>query len=298
MRAVDEAASSYQRQARALAGLLEQDVVESQALLERKIRALQAYTLTGFAPQSFTAPPPTQVVSDVFFAGMALAGLGLVTAGIAAVQWLARSVQQALGDVGEDLTARLLKQQDGWQEAPFDQPKHGFDRVFTAPGLPLIIVESKVNRQGEFHPGQPQVGEQGSPAWIAAQAEHMADPNSAQWSPDNARIAALIQELGPEHIPVVAVVITTETGAAQIFYRKPGEAAWHLLQDGIALVDVLGGVAQSDADEEPESPALGPQMPPESKEGNLGGPGTARVNRRQYREEAGLFRKSPASDRR
>ena len=47
------------------------------------------------------------------------------------------------------------------QEIAFDQPHHGFDSLFTAPDLPLIVVESKVNRQGQFRPGQTRAGEQG-----------------------------------------------------------------------------------------------------------------------------------------
>ena len=40
-----------------------------------------------------------------------------------------------------------LNEQFSLQELPFDQPKHGFNRVFTALSLPLIVMESKVTRR-------------------------------------------------------------------------------------------------------------------------------------------------------
>jgi len=101
------------------------------------------------------------------------------------------------------------------------------------------VVESKVHHKGEFHPGQTQAGEQGSPEWIAAQTEKMADPNSARRSPANQRIASLIQEIGPENVPVVAVVIETDTGRVAVHYRPPGDAAWRELKAGMSLEEAL-----------------------------------------------------------
>lgn len=51
----------------------------------------------------------------------------------------------------------------------------------------------------------------------------MVDSASAQWSPANERLAALIQGMGPKNVPVVAVVIATESGRADVYYRQEEE---------------------------------------------------------------------------
>jgi len=97
-------------------------------------------------------------------------------------------------------------------EIPFDPPHPGFGRVFFTPDSGVVILESKGHACREFHPGQTQHGEQDSLGWIVAQAGKMADPHSAQWSPADGRITVVIREMGPENVPVVAVVIKTEAG--------------------------------------------------------------------------------------
>lgn len=237
---VGEAAQSYQRQAGRLASLMESDLAEAEGVLAQKIAALRAYlALHAPAGASYSTAPPLDALTDTFTASLAMGMMGVVGPALHLVRQMAGNIRAALGDTGESLVTRLLQEQFGWQELAFDQPKHGFDRVFTAPGLPLIVVESKVNRAGKLRLGRTQDGEQGSAAWIAAQAERMADPDSAQYSPQNARLAALIQELGPENIPVVAVVIQTETGMADLYYRKAGTAVWHLLQEDVSLTAAL-----------------------------------------------------------
>jgi hypothetical protein len=115
--------------------------------------------------------------------------------------------------------------------------------------MPLIVVESKVSSRGRLQPGQTRAGEQGSPGWIAAEAGRMADPSSAQWSPANERIARLVQELGPENVPTLAVVTNPNTQTVDVHVR--GEAGWRLLESGIPL------------DEFTARPAPGPVMPAE-----------------------------------
>jgi len=205
---------------------------------------------------------------------LAALGVGLTAAAIAVTRWLATDVRHALGAVGEELSARLVREQPGFQELPFDQPKHGFDRVFTAPGLPLIVLESKVvgaHSRAPFQPGQTRHGEQGSPEWIAAQAEKMADPTSAQWSPANERIAALVKELGPENVPAVAVVIQSETGLADVYVRPAGGEGWQPLREGVSLAEALAGA--SVVGSHPEA-AGSPERErgPEAMEGSAGGP--------------------------
>lgn len=243
-RLVERAAEEYQRQARRMAAWLREELPKASGLLESKVNTLYAYTSLGpggvpsFAPATLTTLPPADAAARTAALGMLLAAVGIGAAGIAVIGWLGKGVRKALGDTGEALVADLVRQEGNLREIPFDPPHHGFDRVFLTPDGRVVVLESKVHARGEFHPGQTRHGKQGSPEWIAAQAERMADPSSAQWSPANERIAALIREMGPEQVPVVAVVIETETGQAHVYYRQ-GDAAWTPLQEGISLAEVL-----------------------------------------------------------
>lgn len=249
-RLVERTAEEYQRQARRMATWMREELPKASGLLESKVNTLYAYTSIGpggipsFAPTTFATTPPVDTAAQAAALGALLAVVGAGVAGIAVIRWLGQSVQKALGDAGEVLAVDLVRQEGNLREIPFDQPKHGFDRVFLTPDGRVVILESKVvgahgrAPRGEFHPGQTKAGEQGSPEWIAATAEKMTDPASKQWSPANERIAALIQEMGPENVPVVAVVIETETGQAHIYHRQGGDA-WTPLQEGISLAEVL-----------------------------------------------------------
>ena len=272
-RLVERQAEEYHRQAQRLKAWLDGELPKANAFLERKITTLHSYVAMGISSGGYVTTPPVQAAGETFAtaAGLAALGVGLTAAAIAVTRWLATDIRHALGAVGEELSARLVREQPGFQELPFDQPKHGFDRVFTAPGLPLIVLESKVSSTGRFHPGQTQHGEQGSPEWIAAQAEKMADPTSSQWSPVNERIAALVKELGPENVPAMAVVIQSETGLADVYVRPAGSDAWQPLREGVSLAEALAGA--SGVGSHPEA-AGSPERErgPEALEGPGGGP--------------------------
>ena len=213
--------------------------------LDRRITALEAYLATRLQATAV---------------GVAAAGaLALMGGVIAAIRRNRGELARLKGALGEEVAAQVLSEKFGLQPLPFDQPKHGFDRVFTAPGMPLIVAESKVRTGGDLDLGQTRAGEQGSPEWIAAEAARMADRSSAQWSPANERIARLVQELGPENVPAITVVINPETGQSQAYIRS-GERDWQPLGGAIAL-DSLG-----------QAPSPGPSAPPEFREGHPGGP--------------------------
>lgn len=280
-RLVERTAEEYQRQARRMAGWLREELPKASGLLESKVNTLYTYTSIGpggvpaFASATFTAVPPADAAAGTAALGALLAAVGVGVAGIAVIRWLGQGVQKALGDVGEALAADLVRQGGSLREIPFDQPRHGFDRVFLTPDGRVIILESKVHKRGEFHPGQTQHGEQGSPEWIAATAEKMAAPSSAQWSPTNERIAALIRETGPENVPVIAVVIETETGQAHIYHRQggrgdPADRPWVPLQQGISLAEVLS----AEASPPPQPGGLERETSPERE---IGAGGTERL---------------------
>ncbi|MBC7228223.1 MAG: hypothetical protein H5T61_13500 [Thermoflexales bacterium] len=255
-RLVERTAEEFQRQARRMAAWVREELPKASRLLESKVNTLYAYASLGpgggstFAQATFTTLPPADAAASTAALGALLAAVGIGVAGIATIRWLSQGVRKALGDVGEALAADLTQQEGNLREIPFDQPKHGFDRVFLTSNGRVVILESKVHKRGEFHPGQTQHGEQGSPEWVAATAEKMADPFSAQWSPANERIAALIRDMGMENVPVVAVVIETETGQAHIYHRQSNEM-WTPLQEGISLAEVLS------ADTNPPTPPPG-----------------------------------------
>ncbi|NJN84944.1 MAG: hypothetical protein HC802_23415 [Caldilineaceae bacterium] len=175
-RSVDEAALAFRRQARRMNGLVDKKLVEAEVFLERRAASLEGYAAIGLPGLALQTISPIQAAGNTVTTGLILGTMGLTAAALAVIRWMAGPLRQTLGDSSEALTARLLSEQSGWQEMPFDQPKHGFDRLFIAPGLPIIVVESKVHGRGEFRPGQTQSGEQGSPGWIAAQVAKMAKP--------------------------------------------------------------------------------------------------------------------------
>ncbi|MBX3002228.1 MAG: hypothetical protein KF893_27130 [Caldilineaceae bacterium] len=277
-RAVEQAYEEFRRQRQHFQNYLGREGVQSQVFLDRRAASLRAYaatSLAGATPGGYSVTAPTDALAGMFTFGIVAGAVGLTSLAVAVIKKMAGHLQSNLGDTGETLAAKLLNEDLSWQALPFDQPKHGFDRIFSAPGLPLIIVECKVNRAGELHLGQTQDGEQASPQWIAARAAAMADPTSAQYSPNNTAIAALVEELGPENVPTVAVVITTETGAVDIHYRRGGSAAWEQLPEGADLTTLL----QNPPPIDPSLPSMAPDpdpgphyYPPEYREGNFGGP--------------------------
>lgn len=243
-RRVEEAVTQYRSVAQAFASLLQELLPRATSYLADRITALEAYYAMRVM-ETATA--------------LARSGISGTMGGvIAAVRHSKGELSRVMGGVGEQVTAHVLSEKFGLEEIPFDQPKHGFDRVFRAPGMPLIVVESKVSSSGELHLGQTQAGEQGSPSWIAAEAARMAERGSAQWSPANERIAALVQELGAENVPTLAVVVNPTTNQADLYARVAAE--WQPLRSGISLSDAL------------QRPGPGPQTPPEFREGTPGGP--------------------------
>ncbi|MFQ5857119.1 MAG: hypothetical protein ACE5LU_16030, partial [Anaerolineae bacterium] len=242
---VEKAAAQYRRAAHRFLSMLQNELPRATGFLANRIAALEAY---------YSARVTAAAVA------LAAAGVAGVMGGvIAAIRRSRGELSRVMGSMGEQVAAQVLSERFGLKEVPFDQPKHGFDRVFRAPGMPLIVVESKVSSSGKLQPGQTQAGEQGSPTWIADKAARMADPSSAQWSPVNERIGQLVQELGPENVPTMAVVTNPTTQTVDVHVRQ-GDAGWQLLDSGITL------------DEFTARPSPGPVMPAEQKEGTWGGP--------------------------
>ena len=283
-RSVERVYQEFRRQRQHFQGYLSHEVVESQVFLEHCLSTLRAYAATGASstptltdnvttPITESVAAPIDVLTETFHVGLLAGAVGLTGVAVAAINMMAGHLQTNLGNTGENLVESLLQKKWGWQVLPFDQPKHGCDRVFTAPGLPLIIVECKVNRMGELRLGQTKHGEQASPAWIAAQSKAMADPTSAQYSVQNAALAALVEELGPENIPTIAVVITTATGAVDIHWRRAHGAEWEHLAADVDLTTLLqrefGGGEKPYTAEYMAGPN---NYPPEFREGNFGGP--------------------------
>jgi hypothetical protein len=242
---VASASSAYQAGADRFTGSLAEDLPRATGYLADRITALEAY----YAGQLAVGAP-----------ALAAAGsLGLMGAVIGAIRVCANGLSRTVGNVGEGLAAQVLSAKFGLEEVPFDRSWHGFDRVFRAPGLPLIVVEAKVSSGGALRLGQTQTGEQGSPAWLAAQADRMTDRDSAQWSPANERIGRLVQTLGAENVPVATVVVDPVSGRGDLYVRQ-GDSSWQLASGDIDLAQFdLAGPRQ-------------PLAPAERKEGGFGGP--------------------------
>jgi len=221
---VHEGEDAYRREARRLERMTSADIPRARALLKRKVADLRAYL----------------AVSRVA-AALAVGGIA-VGAAIGLLRSLPGHFSNALGSQGEEIAAQLVAEEFALQELPFDQPHHGFDRVFAAPGIPVIVVESKVASDGELHLRPTKDGQQASAEWVAATAGRMADPRSAQRSPANERIAALVREIGPEHVPVLTVVVNPATELADVYYRSGASEEWRLLKEGLSLQDLGGGL--------------------------------------------------------
>ena len=187
------------------------------------------------APANFTPLPQVQVTTStptaaartLFTALMGVAGFKMIT-------WLARGLRRALGATGRGLAARLLQEGVHLQEVPLAPPKHGFDRVFIAPGLPVIVLESRVHPRGM------------------------------------SELAALVRERGFENEPVVAMVIESETGRASVYYRAAGSETWQILREGVSLTEALKEAQQRSG--HPPGPGGVEREPgPERLEGGPGG---------------------------
>jgi hypothetical protein len=203
--------------------ILENDLSYAVAYLDRRITTLEAYLLTR--------------LSETALSVGAAGRLELMAGVIGAMQIVAGRANALKGRMAEEIASIVLSQRFGLEEIPFTQPHHGFDRVFRAPGLPLIVVEAKFSADGMLRLGQSESGEQGSLEWVAATAERMAKPATAQWSPANQRIAELVHQLGTENVPVLAVVIDGVRQTAAIYARNDDE--WTLIVGDIDLTALM-----------------------------------------------------------
>lgn len=136
---------------------------------------------------------------------------------IEAVRQSEATLKKATGALGEQVAAFVLSEEFGLKVEDFDQPYHGIDRVFSAPGLPLVVVESKTRSDGVFRPGQTKDGKQLSPGWIDRQADKMSNPANKSHSNTNAELAQSIKAMGSENVPVVGIVINPLTHRADVY---------------------------------------------------------------------------------
>lgn len=265
-RRFDDAVSAWERRRYDLEHALDADLSGAVTYLDRRIAALEAYQAT-----------------QLIGAALSLGAAGipdLMGAAIGAMRLAQGRVNHVLGRAGEEMASIVLSRRFGLQEITFTQPAHGFDRVFRAPGLPLIVVESKMSQDGALRLGQTAAGEQGSAAWVAETAAGMTDPASAQWSPTNARLGRLVEEMGPANVPVLAVVADHTRATAAVYGRQPG-GEWILIEADIALDALTAeGAAEPPPTLEPPTPA-GPPSPwseqgaAQSAERREGAPGGA-----------------------
>ncbi|MBP8293518.1 MAG: hypothetical protein KAX65_12155, partial [Caldilineaceae bacterium] len=209
------AVNAWRSRKYALESALENDLAAAVNFLDRRITAVEGYY----------AATLTATALDLGRSGVPW----LMPAAIGALRLAIGRGRLALGRAGEEIAAAVLSRRFDLQEVPFTQPAHGFDRVFCAPGLPLIVVESKASHDGKLRLSQTNAGAQGSPGWNAQNAASMVDPTSAQWSPANARIGRLVQEMGAENVPVLAVVTDYQQATASVYARQ-ADGAWKVNQ--------------------------------------------------------------------
>jgi hypothetical protein len=180
---VESAVAQYRPEIQRFADLLRNHIPRAAGFLADRVTALEAY----HSMRSGTTP--------------AVSGLGVlaVIGGvISAVRHSKETFGHAMGSAGEQVAAHVLSEKFGLQEMAFDQ-SHGFDRIFQAPGVPLIIVE---------------VGP------------------TAQQDPVNEQIARLVQDLWRENSPIVAIVTSPVSSLADIYMRQ-GDSSWQIVTRGV-----------------------------------------------------------------
>lgn len=233
------------------------EVSAALAYLDRRIASLEAYLATA-----------------LFAGALAMIGsgvIGVMGAAIGIIRKSSGDLSRVLGRSGEEIAAIVLSKRFGLEEVAFDQPAHGFDRVFRAPGLPVVVMESKVSGDGKLHLGKTEHGPQGGAGWVAAAADAMADPESAQHSPTNARIADTVRNMGVDNVPVVAVVTNPLAQTADVYLREGGDS-WELVEGGIDLAEMAEELDESEAPAITEATQQSVRYyRPESREGSVGG---------------------------
>jgi len=251
-RRFEQAVELWRSRKYALEHALDNDLSAGVSFLDHRITALESYYATTLAGAA----------RDLGASGVPW----LMPAAIGALRLAVGRGRQALGRTGEEIAAAVLSRHFDLEEVPFTQPAHGFDRVFRAPGLPLIVVESKASHDGKLRMGQTAAGEQGSPDWVAQAAADMVDPTSAQWSPANERIGRLVQELGPENVPVLAVVTDYQQATAAVYARQP-DGVWQVVEADIDLHALTGEMTTETAVASAQSAAATPLPSPWSEQG-------------------------------
>lgn len=211
---VQEAALQYQHTAHRYQNVITTDISRAKTCLNNEELALEAYLAAHVFARAVilsAEQPELKAVADK------------------AIQYSQAKFKKYIGDLGENIAMETIRERFGLEEVPFDQPKHGFDRVFRSPSSPVILVESKINKDGEIHLRDTNRGQQMSTEWITDKSIRMTNPESAQWSPVNERIGKLIQELDPANIPAITVVTNPNTGQVDVYYRT-NMSDWRLME--------------------------------------------------------------------
>lgn len=215
---VEQAILEYHPAAQHFSNVLENDLPLATVFLANRIAALESY----YSEQSFT---PIDVVRK--------GNYSVKDGVINTVRHGKAELIRVMGSIGEQIVAQVLSEKFGLQEVHFDQSKYRFDRVFRAPGMSLIVMESKVSSDGGLHLGETHSGEQGSPIWVTE----------------------LVQEIVPESMPTVSIVINRVTGLSNIYSRLT--SGWQLLCGSVMLDQISSRPASSN-------------LPAEFKEGSIG----------------------------
>ncbi len=140
----------------------------------------------------------------------------------AAVGMIKRNVGESkrlLGLRGEELAAQILSKKFGLQELHFDKSAHGFDGIYTAPGISMIVMEIKTNATGKLNLSNTLHGKQGSQEYIEHQTELMLDKSHSHWSLSNEMLAERIQSIGAGNVAGMALVVDYEHMTAKLFLR-------------------------------------------------------------------------------
>jgi hypothetical protein len=235
-RLVSKQAEEYGRQAPQLKAWLEDELPKADEFLKRKIDTLQRYVSTEAPSSGYATVSPT-VASRAFAAPVGQAGVNEALP--AAVEFARRLVNDICGKpdaTRTDLAGYLISgAYPNFQERPVDASKYGFHRVFTTPDLPIIVLEESNLTVTES--SSTWRGERESPVRIETRLEKKEFPDSTQRSSTDKRIASLVNDVGFDHSPAVAVVIDRERSQVNLYVHSADGDTWQLLPQAVVSTE-------------------------------------------------------------
>ena len=128
------------------------------------------------------------------------------------------------GKIGEEFVAENVVGALDLLPTHFTAAKHGLDNVFKDSQKNTVVLESKCTTGSPFSAlHSTKHGKQLGDKWIARQAELMQNQNSAQHTPENARLGEQIQQAIQDNVLRAVLVHTNPETKTVTLYERVSE---------------------------------------------------------------------------